>query len=186
MSTILAFGYKKQRGKDSICNLIKDHLGVYAPSLTVVKVGFADKLKDICYQLYGWAGLKRGVYYETHYEEKEMLLPRLDFTPRQIWIAVGNALRGVYEATWIDYVLNGGIEADVILIKDMGFTNEALSVRHRDGFLFKLEREGPLSPDARETELDTWTDWDKIIGNNGSLRDLHTQAVAICTEIFNV
>jgi hypothetical protein len=182
--TVIAFGYKKKRGKDSICNFIQDHLSVTAPELTVIKIGFADKLKDVCYQLYGWAGLKRGVYYETHYAEKEIVLPRLGFTPRQIWIGVGNKLREFYGPTWIDFTLNGGLAADVVLIKDTGYRNEATAVREVNGYLYKLEREGPLDPDPRETELDSWTDWNGILDNNGSLRDLHNHAKAISMEVF--
>jgi hypothetical protein len=184
--TILAFGYKKNRGKDSVANFIQDHLSAFAPELKVVKVGFADKLKDIAFQLYGWAGLKRGVYYETHYEEKEMKLPRLDFTPRELWIGTGNKMRDVYGATWIDFVLNGGIKADVILIKDMGYTNEAIAIENRGGFLYKVDRDGPLDSDPRETELDSWTRWAREIDNSGDLRDLHTQAKGICMEVFQV
>jgi hypothetical protein len=178
---IVAIGYKKGRGKDSLANFIKDHLSIHCKGCVVKKVGFADKLKDLCFQLYGWAGLQRGVYYETHYEEKEIILPAIGMSPRQIWITVGNALREVYGYTWIHYVTKMPQNVDVLLVKDLGFWNEAEEVRTGDdNILVKMEREGPMASDGRETELDKWSDWDSIAGNNGSLIDLQRIAVTIC------
>jgi hypothetical protein len=180
---IVAVGFKKMRGKDTFCNFALNHLQIHC-NCKVKKEGFADKLKDIAYQLYGWSGLQRGVYYEEHYEEKEEILPAIGMSPRDIWIKVGNTLRDVYNPTWIHFITKGIHNVDILLIKDLGFINEALEVRKSGGILLKIERNGPMANDARETELDTWTDWDAIINNHGTLLELHTQAVQICEELI--
>jgi len=181
---IIGVGYKKNRGKDTLCNLIKDCLHRTHPLLKVKKVGFADKLKDIAYQVYGWAGLQPGVYYESHYRAKEEVLPELGLTPRDIWIGIGNGLREIYNPTWIHYLTKTQLRADVILIKDMGFTNEAKEIRESGGLLLQVCRDGPMSTDAREVELDTWTDWDCLFGNRGTLHDLNLLAEDFCKEYF--
>lgn len=180
---IVAIGYKKSRGKDSLANFIKDHLSIHCKGCIVRKVGFADKLKDLCYQLYSWAGLQRGVYYESHYDEKEIILPAIGMSPRDIWISVGNALRGVYGYTWIHYVTKNPQNVDVLLCKDLGFWNEAEEVRATpNSVLVKMDREGPLASDGRETELDGWSDWDAIAANHGTLPELQQIAVTICED----
>jgi hypothetical protein len=179
VSIILGIGYKKGSGKNTLGKLINTYLQRCCGKCVTKQVSFAEKLKDISYQLYGWAGLKRGIYYETHYDEKEVELPQLDLTPRDIWIGVGNGMRGVYTDTWINYALHG-VKANVVLITDMGFTNEATAIKKAGGFTCKITREGiPRGMDARETELDSWTNWDFKINNNGGLSDLNHQAEAI-------
>jgi hypothetical protein len=74
----------------------------------------------------------------------------------------------------------------VILISDLGFTNEATAIRSMNGKLIKIMRDGQqLGTDPREVELDSWTDWDSVIDNNGSLDDLYNKAVLLWEEIEN-
>jgi hypothetical protein len=181
---IIAFGYKKGRGKDSCCNFMKDWLHRNHPSLRVRKVGFADKLKDVAHQLYGWAGVQPGIYYEAHYKEKEIVLPRLGLSPRDVWIGLGNGCRQVYGPTWIHFITQGGVKCDVLLIKDTGFTNEARAVCESGGLLYKVERDGPMGTDPREVELDTWEDFTGTLDNTGTLNDLNDAVCGLCEEIF--
>ena len=67
---ILAFGHRKSVGKSTASKFLTTHLRCEYPDLKIKEVSFAAKLKDISWQLFGWAGLQRGVYYETHYREK--------------------------------------------------------------------------------------------------------------------
>ena len=181
---IIGVGYKKGRGKDTFANFMVNWLKKNHPHLKVKKVGFADKLKDISWQLYRWAGLQPGEYYESHYPEKEIVLPAIGMSPRKIWISVGNRMREIYEDTWIDFVLRGGIQADVIIVKDLGFRNEAHKIRACGGYLARMDRDGELATDGRETELDGWTDWNFTVGNNSDLRVLYHQAEKIAYTIF--
>ena len=175
--TIIAFGYKKETGKSTAAKLLTTFLRCEHPELIIKQVSFAAKLKDIAYQLYSWGGLKRGLYYENHYREKEIILPCLNLSPRQIWIGVGNKLREVRESTWIDYALN--ITADFIIISDLRFTNEAEAIKKKSGLLVKIDRDVPKGTDAAEIDLDNYFDWDVTIKNNGTLNQLNMEVLKL-------
>jgi hypothetical protein len=162
-------GYKKDRGKDTLCDMMINHIMCTYPKITVSKIGFADKVKDIAHQLYGWAGVCSGSYYDepANYPEKEVVLPKIGVSPRDVWIHIGNGMRDLYGPTWIDYVLNSA-KTDIVFIKDLGFKNEANCIRNdHGGVLVRVDREGkPLASDARETELDDWPAWDCCVANH--------------------
>ena len=185
MTKIIAFGHQKNVGKDTAAKFLNTALRIAAPHLVVKHISFAAKLKDICFQLYGWAGLKRGIYYETHYAEKEVPLDNLNgLTPRDIWIGVGNKLREIWGATWIDYALYG-INADIIIISDLRFENEARAIKDADGILIKIVRKGmKLGTDAAETSLLHFDAWDKILCNFDTLDDLNYKMVVLSREIL--
>lgn len=182
---IIAFGHQKEVGKSTAANFLNTLLRIAAPKLVIKHAPFADKLKNVAYQLYSWAGLERAIYYETHYLEKEMPLPLLDgLTPRDIWIAVGNKMRDIWQSTWIDYVLKN-IKADIVIISDLRFENEAIAIRAARGILIKIVRDGtPRGIDPAEVSLLHWTDWDKIIVNNDQLNQLNEQMEALVKEIL--
>ncbi len=183
---INAFGFKKGVGKDTLGNFLMTNLRCKSPGTKIQHVSFAGKLKDICHQLFGWAGLQRGIYYETHRDKKEEILPLIGKSPREIWIDVGNKLREVYPNTWLDYALKG-VTADILMITDCGFTNEAVAIREAGGMLCKINRDGLVQgTDARETELDTWTDWDYIVNNDSSYEYLNSVAEKLADRLLKV
>lgn len=175
---IIGVGFKKSRGKDTACNLLKDWLSENRPELKVKKLGFADKLKDIAYQLYSWAGLQPGEYYEgANYNLKEVVLPLIGMSARDLWIGVGNRLREVYEDTWIAYALYG-VKADVVLIKDLGYPNEGEAIVRAGGFCYNITRsDQPFGTDGREVSLDGWPKFTDTLENNGTLRDLRSTVI---------
>src|SRR5262249_35705501 len=102
---ILAFGHRKYTGKDTAAKFIAADLRIRCKNLNIVRRNFADKLKDVAYEIYGWAGLKPREYYDKYPEDKKYVLPKLNKNVRQIWIEVGMKFREIYEDTWIDHVL---------------------------------------------------------------------------------
>src|SRR4051812_22321919 len=95
MKKIIAFGHRKEVGKDTAAKYLITELKLRYPGINIQKHGFADKVKDVAQQIYSWADLKSGEYYErlgNHYL-KEVILPKLGKTPRQVWIGVGNGVR---------------------------------------------------------------------------------------------
>jgi hypothetical protein len=183
---IIAFGYKKRAGKDTSAKFLDSFLRVERPGLKVKKVSFASKLKDISWQLFGWAGLQPGIFYETEagIKIKEVVLPKIGKSPRQIWIEVGNKMREVYQDVWIDQALQG-VTADVLIITDLRFTNEANKIRALGGLISKIIREGlPQGTDPAEIDLDDWADWDFIVLNDGTLTNLHDKIEAIGRELL--
>lgn len=183
---ILALCYKKGVGKDTLGKFILTNLRVAAPGKRIQVVSFADKLKDICYQLFNWADLQPGYYYETHRKDKEKILPKIGKSPREIWIGVGNKMREFYPNTWLNYALKG-IVADIVIITDCGFTNEAKAVKTAGGMLCKINRDGlEQGTDGRETELDSWSDWDYIVTNDGDFGELNEVAIKLSYILLGV
>jgi hypothetical protein len=66
----------------------------------------------------------------------------------------------------------------------MGFTNEAVEIEESGGLLYKVDRDGPMADDPRETELDSWSKWHGTFDNTGTLNDLHGLVEAECERIF--
>jgi hypothetical protein len=181
---IIAFGHRKRTGKDTACRFLDTTLKIEAPKLKVKRVSFAAKLKDTCYQLYNWAGLQDAQYYETNPDAREKVLEKLGFSPREIWIQVGNKLREVYQNTWLDFALFG-IKADIILISDLRFPNEASRVKEFGGMLIKINRLGaPRSDDPSDCALERWTNWDKVIYNDGALGLLNSEMDLLAEELI--
>ena len=56
----LGFGHYSRTGKDTTANYFLDDYGAQA-----IKRSFAWKLKQICHELYAWAGLRPPEFYET-------------------------------------------------------------------------------------------------------------------------
>jgi len=181
---IIAFGYKKGSGKDTAGKFLSTYLKINANHIKVKQISFAAKLKDVCHQLYKWAGLQPAIYYESHRDEKEVVLPKIGLSPREIWIQVGNKMREVYERTWIDFALQG-VSADILIITDLRFPNEARAIVEYDGLLVKINRDGlPQGTDPAEVDLDDWENWDYVVANNGTLQDLNYWAETIAKDLI--
>lgn len=180
----IAFGHRKRVGKDTAARFLASQLRVEHGFNNVVVKGYADKIKDIAFQLYSWAGLKEGHYYDEHPEEKEIPLPTLGKSPRQIYIAIGNCLRSdIYNDTWIDYLLHT-VVADICIIKDFRFPNEAQAIQRCGGLLIKISRPGsPIDADGADDQLVNWDGWDYHIINNSDMRGFHNQVVTLTDEI---
>lgn len=187
MHKIIAFGYKKRAGKDTSAKFLDSFLRVSRPGLKVKKVSFASKLKDVSFQLFGWAGLQPGIYYETEAgaKVKEVVLPMIGMSPRDIWIGVGNKMREVYQDVWIDHALRGNQGSDIVIVTDLRFANEAIKVRAQQGLICKIIRDSvPQGTDPAEIDLDSWSEWDFVIINDGTLTDLHARIEAIGKEVL--
>lgn len=187
---ILAFGHQKDVGKDTAAKFAMTHLRATNKVRKVVKAGFADKLKDVCYQLYKWAGMMPGPWYEETSERrklKEVILPKLGKSPRQIWIAFGNEVKAAaYLGTWLDYLLQG-TEADFLVVSDMRFPNEADRIRSLGGVVVKIVRpDVPHTSDAADDPLLDYPNWDHTITNvTGDFNVLHGSVVNIVEGMFN-
>ena len=125
----IGLGHYKRTGKDTFANFLVEACRERDPNSAIGKRSFAYKLKQVCHDLYGWAGLREPEFYETREGEqyREVVLPEIGKSPRQIWIDMGTkAVRQhVYEPTWLDYLLKGQHNLDVLVIPDVRFPNEA-------------------------------------------------------------
>lgn len=180
---IIAFGHRRRVGKDTASKLLITHLSCTKPGLKVQTRGFATKLKEVAYDLYGWAGLKSEVYYENHPEQKDIKLPLLFRTPREIWIMMGMSMREIWDGTWPKIALASipiHLDLDVVIFKDLRFKNEAEQIKEHGGRCYNIinPRE-PKHDDPADSALDTWDHWDGEIMNDGTIRDLGKKVIAI-------
>lgn len=187
---IIAFGHRKEVGKDTASKYLITELRIRRPGISVRMVGFADKVKDVAFQLFGWAGLMPGDFYEEpqNLHLKEVILPKLGKTPRQLWIGVGNGIRAAtgYDGTWLDYVFNH-VKCDVMVIKDMRFPTEAEGVKRAGGWVYKINCPwAPVVADGADDPLENYQGWTGEIDNDrhGDFRHLHGQVIAILDRHF--
>lgn len=188
MTLFIGLGHYKRTGKDSFANFLIQEIARFSPQTLVVKRSFAWKLKQICHELYGWAGLREPEFYETKEGEalREIVLPALGKSPRQIWVDFGtDAVRDrVYPDTWRDFVFKadqstGGRQPDVMIVPDVRFPNETAEFEVRNGILIKVVRPGygpgRNRPDRELLGFDRWT---TVIGEEGTMESLHRWAIA--------
>lgn len=173
----IAFGHQKNAGKDTASAFVVQYLRTGSRFKRIQKRGFADKLKDVCYQIYAWAGMMPGIWYEENSDRrkyKDIVLPPLGKSPRQIWIAFGNEVKlAAYQDTWIDYLLKSTV-CDFLAISDLRFPYEADRIRLLGGRVVKIVRpDVPHVSDAADDPLLDYQNWDGVILNDGSLNDLY-------------
>lgn len=186
---ILAFGHRKNVGKDTCVRFLKTHLRLENPGINIVVKGFADKVKEICYDLYGWAGLQPAHFYEEPGKHglKEVVLPKIGKSPRQLWIDLGNGLRDrVYEPTWAHYLFHM-TKADVLLINDLRFPTEADYIKDFGGWTVRVDRpDQPKVTDGADDRLADYTSWTGQLVNMGSLNDLQTNVISLWNSLCSL
>lgn len=186
MTLFIGLGHYKRTGKDSFANFLIQELAAVNPDLFVIKRSFAWKLKEVCHELYGWAGLREPEFYETEpgASLREVVLPGLAKSPRQIWVDFGTkAVRDqVYADTWRDYVFKGdhsvnGRQPNVVVVPDVRFPNETEEFEVRNGLLIKVVRPGYGPGKNRpDRELLGFNRWSNVIGDAGTMDSLRVWA----------
>lgn len=191
---IIGIGHYSRVGKDSFANYLLAALqGTAAGKLKISdavmlksgKLSLAWKLKQICYELYAWAGVQPPEHYETPEgaKERDIILPALGMTPVQLWVKFGTpAVREqVYDRTWIDFILKNDHGLDVLIVPDVRFPNETEAFKEAGATLIKIVRPG-FGP--RDTVADKalmgWDGWDYVWGGSGEMAELerHAQQIA--------
>lgn len=184
MTKFLAFGHEKDVGKDESAKFAIQQARFSGKFKTVAKGAFADRLKQVCYDLFKWAGLQPGYYYDENKKAREIVLPLVGMTPREIWIEVGNRMRDVYPNIWIDNLLvNNNVE--FLVISDLRFPNEAEEIKRRGGKVIKIERPSiPRTGDEADDALLGYTGWSDTIVNDGTLGDLNSKVTRIVDSMI--
>jgi hypothetical protein len=179
---IVGIGHKSRQGKDELANFLCTHLRVHTRNRRIVKVGFADILKNICYQLYSWAGVHEPDYYERHPAARDIIIEPLGYNVVELWIRFGNHCREFHEPIWINALLKG-TKADVLIIKDTRFPNETKAIHEHGGLLVKVNRPGHEGlPSVSDNALNGFDGWDRVLENNKDLKHLHDLAVSVAED----
>ena len=193
---IIGLGHYSRTGKDTFANALVQYINE-SDELTAKKISFAWKLKDICHQLYGWAGVREPEYYETPEGEIDRSFKLVKLanekypdgpTVVDLWIDFGTpAVREqVFQESWIQYVLQTNHKCDVLVIPDMRFCNEAFAIKHTGGTLIKVVRPG-FKPRHSPADMNLWgfTGWHGIIGTSGEMSELRFEARRVANDLIN-
>lgn len=179
MGLILAFGHKKQMGKDTLAKYVIDVLRPKRARLRIVQRGFADKLYEFLHSVYGWAGYQTKAYYDRNPAEKMKVLPALGKTPRQLLIEFGQHTRKLDDAIWVNATIRG--EYDVLLVTDLRFPTEFQALKEQGAHLYRVHnpRIAPTDDEA-DCALDGWEDkWHGTILNDEGLVKMYVHAESL-------
>ena len=180
---IIALSGFARSGKDEAAKVLVEEFGFK-------QVAFADKLREVLYQLnpivqadfgfefrnnwdgpgfitlqeaidtYGWDGYKSSEFGT----EIRRLLQRLGTEAGR---------QTLWDSIWIDAALTGYSEGDRVVVSDARFINEFEAVKERGGSIWRIERNGvgPANDHASEMEALDYQGFDKVIHNDGSLEE---------------
>lgn len=180
---IVGLGHRKRVGKDLFAEFLRDALAVR--QIYTERTSFAYSLKSVCNQLYGWAGMRHAQYYEEHPEFRDIVLEAIGKTPRTIWIEVGNKLREVYPHTWIKSVVGDECYAEVLIVRDVRYPNEAEEIQKLGGLLIKVERpDVPNTDDVADCALEGFDGWDSVVVNDGSIGRFREKAAELVQTLI--
>jgi hypothetical protein len=182
---LIAFGHRRYVGKDTAVRFMLNHLRWEYPGITTQKITFAYTMKEHCYELFQDFGLKTTEYYEQHPEEKDLYIPTLGRSARDVWIKYGNACREIETDVWTNLALKNPL-ADIVFVTDMRFPNEADCIIEQDGFLVRIDRpDVDQFDDGADSELSNYSGWTHIIKNNGLLSDFHKTIITFTEQVVH-
>lgn len=186
MPYIIGIGHHSGHGKDTVANAMVAFANKTRPDLRVIKMSWAHKLKDICFQLYSWAGMKPMEYYETDEGRtyRNVPLEEIHLTPVEIWVKMGtDAIRNnVYKNTWVDYVKHHN-NADILICPDTRNYNELLYCNHT------IKVHNPRVPNREGVSIDDNLQdahWDNVMINATSKQELITHAEVVFANILEL
>lgn len=178
MTRIIGFCGRKYSGKDSAAKAILDRYPA------AERFAFASEIKRIAQRVYGFT--RR----QTDGDLKEVVDTRWGITPREVMQRIGTEMgRSIHEDTWVRYALDNEIPssgADIAVLTDVRFDNEAKAIRARGGTVIRIVRpglpRGPFSGHPSETGIDL-LEVDHEIVNDGSIADLHRKVLDVVNGV---
>lgn len=180
---IIALSGFARSGKDEAANVLVEEYGF-------TRVAFADKLREVLYQLnpiikyegvqdqytrgpwyvqevidtFGWDGYK-----ETGFgTEIRRLLQRLGTEAGR---------QTLWDTIWIDAALTNLPEDARVVVSDARFFNEFEAVRARGGEVWRIERTGvgPANDHASEMEAIDYPHFEAVLKNDGTLEEFQAK-----------
>ncbi len=182
---IIAFGHRQRTGKDTAGRLLFNHLRYEYPRLKLYKTCFFGPVKDVCGRLFSWSGLQDAEFYENYPGKKDTILPLIGKSPRQIWLEFGHYLREIDPRSVARFALSLiPIDTEVVIITDLRDPSEIEDIRtHKGSLVVRIDRNVPKLESKLtghpaynlDSKLENYDQWDRVLDNNGSMRDLSKQ-----------
>lgn len=146
---LIAFGHRRRMGKDTAASILIKELRRRFPTKMVSRGSFAEKVKQICHELYGWAGCPSEIMCDADPTLRQKWLPDLDMTVRDLWIkfSTQGVRNMIHQDTWVNYLLSR-IDVDYLVITDLRFPNEFARIKDSGGICVKVHRD----------RVETWND----------------------------
>jgi len=160
---VIALSGFARSGKDSAAITLVERFGF-------ARVGFADALKEAAAAIYGFSSE------QLYGDQKEVVDPHWEKSPRQILQELGMKVREMDPETWIkaarvraERAIQNGAQG--VAISDCRFPNELDAVKAWGGYAWRIVRPGVSAINAHisETALDDAT-FDRVLANDGTLR----------------
>ena len=153
--------------------------------LKIVREGFADRLYDMCYAFYSWAGFKSRQHYMINPKDKQVILPKLGKCPRQILIDVSNKLNE-YDPDMFVNAVSKDTNFHLKICPDLRrpWEFEALAANPR-GYTLRITKPGIDSQWEMDQDLKRepyLSRWNQTIANDGDLPSLRQKAINFADE----
>lgn len=170
-------------GKNELASIIKNEFSQYRFQIHA----FADKLKHITSEI---TGSPLDDFYTQ--EGKNVYLEDFGATNGEMLQKVGTALKAVDENIWVKHLMKKYNPDKNWIICDLRYYNELDACKEKGSILVNIQGDpkGTRANSLRdlkhssETELLTFTNWDYVIDNNGSLDDLRNSAIDMVADIM--
>jgi hypothetical protein len=185
---------KKQHGKNTVADLLRS--AGRSKGYNVVEMAFADPLKESAQLIFRLTA--RQIWNGA---EKERFDPRWNMTPREIMQKLGTEIgRNISPDVWVLNLCYRIQEANfdkncpnptLVLVTDTRFPNEVELPKKILGEVVTIRVNRPGMPATAfdshpsETSLDSYTDWNYTVTNNGSLEQLKQVVELIANELMN-
>ena len=167
MKVILLSG-KARSGKDTAADAI---LGEYQGKT----FAFADDIKTIAYNYFGWHGEK-------------------DELGRKLLQGIGTTGRNYNRDIWVNDTIDRiqwwtrqSSDNQLAVVTDTRYPNEIQRIKHEfsDVVTIRITRDSVEKlKHPSETALDQWTDWDYVVGNNGTKEEFQKKILEIMEGII--
>lgn len=171
---VIGLAGKPRSGKDTVATMIESLL----PDMT--KVAFGNAIKDEFDAIHGT---------DTRHNEKEKIANRDAINE------FGASKREIDRLYWVKKTIN---QSPPLLITDVRQPQEVEAVRSAEGVLIRIQTEHTTIAERmgehknlthhlthkQESHLDDYAEWDFVIENNGTLKDLQGKVESMCTEIL--
>lgn len=165
--------------------------GVLVREFGFTRVAFADKLREVLYELnpivgeYGWTNINGAInsyknrlkdvideYGWNGYKETRFG-PEIRYLLQRLGTEAGRET--LWDTIWIDAAFAGLPDDAKIVISDARFINEFEAVKSRGGQIWRIERPGIelLGNHPSETEALSYDGFDYTIHNDGTLHEYY-------------